>query len=81
MAELSAESERDAFREFFVKVARSQIVSPHSQFKERDCGGLVRFAYRESLKEEISFLTLTLEFPYWESTFSGLNRAALTLRK
>jgi len=50
MAELSAESERDAFREFFVKVARSQIVSPHSQFKERDCGGLVRFAYRESLK-------------------------------
>ncbi len=35
MAELSAESERDAFREFFVKVARSQIVSPHSQFKER----------------------------------------------
>lgn len=50
MVELNTESERDAFREFFVQVARLQIDSPHPQFKERDCGGLVRFAYRESLK-------------------------------
>ncbi len=50
MVELNTESERDAFREFFVNVARLQISSPHSQFTERDCGGLVRFAYRESLK-------------------------------
>lgn len=50
MVELFTESERDAFREFFVEVARLQISSPHPQFKERDCGGLVRYAYRESLK-------------------------------
>ena len=50
MVELSTESERNAFREFFVEVARSQIASSHPQFRERDCGGLVRYAYRESLK-------------------------------
>jgi uncharacterized protein YfaT (DUF1175 family) len=50
VVELNTESERDAFREFFVQVARLQVDSPHPQFKERDCGGLVRFAYRESLK-------------------------------
>jgi len=52
MVELNTESERDAFREFFVEVARLQIDSPHPQFKEKDCGGLARFAYRESLKRD-----------------------------
>ncbi|HEY1406744.1 MAG TPA: DUF1175 family protein, partial [Spirochaetota bacterium] len=52
-AELSSEEDRTAFRQWFVRIAQSQFIrSNHSwSGKERDCSGLIRYAYREALKK------------------------------
>jgi uncharacterized protein YfaT (DUF1175 family) len=52
-AELRTESDRRAFRDWFVRISLSQYLKENSSWnrKERDCSGLIRFAYKESLKE------------------------------
>ncbi len=52
-AELHSEEDRRAFVDSFVAVALAQVGStPESTFdpSQRDCAGLVRYAYREALK-------------------------------
>jgi hypothetical protein len=51
VAELKTESDRQLFRDLFVNIARSQIAQESELWKEKDCSGLVRFAYREALKK------------------------------
>ncbi|PJZ69923.1 hypothetical protein CH373_13255 [Leptospira perolatii] len=52
-SELGTESDREAFRNWFVRIALSQYLKENIAWngKERDCSGLIRFAYREALKE------------------------------
>jgi uncharacterized protein YfaT (DUF1175 family) len=56
VAELQTEEERAAFRTRFVAVARSQRPEPDSRWHpdQRDCAGLVRYAYRQALRADIS---------------------------
>jgi uncharacterized protein len=51
-AELETEGDRTAFSEWFVRVAESQFLKKNGSWNanERDCAGLVRYAYREALK-------------------------------
>ena len=52
-AELISEDDREAFRGWFIRVAESQFLkrSYSWQDTQRDCAGLIRFAYREALKK------------------------------
>jgi uncharacterized protein len=52
-AELVTEGDRDAFRRWFVRIAESQFLkkNPSWNRNERDCAGLIRYAYREALKK------------------------------
>lgn len=51
--ELTTAADREAFRAWFVRIAGSQYLKPSFAWnqKERDCSGLIRFAYREALKK------------------------------
>ena len=51
-AELDSEEDRTAFREWFVRIAESQFLKRNMSWNgaERDCAGLIRYAYREALK-------------------------------
>lgn len=51
-AELDTEDDRNAFREWFVRVAESQFLKRNTSWNaaERDCAGLIRYSYREALK-------------------------------
>ncbi len=51
-AELQNESDRRAFRKWFVRIAESQYEAktPAWEESQQDCAGLVRMAYREALK-------------------------------
>jgi hypothetical protein len=51
-AELSSEDDRRAFVDSFVAIALAQAGSPEAAFDpaQRDCAGLVRYAWREALK-------------------------------
>jgi len=53
VAELNTEEDRHSFREWFTAIAESQYERPSRAWpqEQRDCAGLVRFAYREALKE------------------------------
>lgn len=50
--ELDSESDKTAFRGWFVRIAESQALKRSSAWdlKERDCAGFVRFCYREALR-------------------------------
>lgn len=52
-AELDTEADRQAFREWFVRIADSQFLKKSGGWSgaQRDCSGLIRFAYREALKK------------------------------
>ncbi len=52
VAELNTEEDRHSFREWFTAIAETQYEKPSRAWPEeqRDCAGLVRFAYREALK-------------------------------
>lgn len=52
-AELDTEADRNAFREWFVRIADSQFIKKSAGWsgEQRDCSGLIRFAYREALKK------------------------------
>jgi uncharacterized protein YfaT (DUF1175 family) len=52
-AELVTEGDRAAFRAWFVRIAESQFLkkNPSWNRNERDCAGLIRYAYREALKK------------------------------
>ncbi|MEI6157471.1 MAG: DUF1175 family protein, partial [Atribacterota bacterium] len=50
VSELPTESDRMVFRDLFVNIARSQIHQESELWQDKDCAGLVRFAYREALK-------------------------------
>lgn len=51
-AQLRSEDDRRAFSEAFTAVALAQVKGPEATFDpaQRDCAGLVRYAYREALK-------------------------------
>ncbi len=51
-AELRTEDDRRAFAEALAALALAQVDAPESAFDpaQRDCAGLVRYAYREALK-------------------------------
>jgi uncharacterized protein YfaT (DUF1175 family) len=51
-AELVSEDDRQSFLESFVAIALAQAPVPEASFEpsQRDCAGLVRYAYREALK-------------------------------
>ncbi len=55
-AELVSVADRRAFRAWFVRIAEAQFVSSSYAWRddERDCSGLIRFAYREALKRHDS---------------------------
>jgi uncharacterized protein YfaT (DUF1175 family) len=50
--ELSAFGDRESFRRWFTSIAEAQFYRPSDEWNEsqRDCAGLVRFAWRESLR-------------------------------
>lgn len=52
IAELKTESDREAFRDWFVRIAESQYFHSDAfwNLNERDCSGLVRYSYKEALK-------------------------------
>ncbi len=52
-AELDTEADRQAFRQWFVRIADSQFLKKSGGWSgaQRDCSGLIRFAYREALKK------------------------------
>lgn len=52
-AELVSESDRSAFRGWFVRIAESQFLKRSALWRkeDRDCAGLVRFSYKEALKK------------------------------
>jgi len=52
LAQLETEDDRAAFVDSFVAVALAQASAPEAAFSpgQRDCAGLVRYAYREALK-------------------------------
>ena len=62
VVELKTESDRMIFRDLFVNIARSQIYQQSELWKDKDCSGLVRFAYRETLKKHDK---------NWFDTFQG----------
>ncbi|MCR9143526.1 MAG: DUF1175 domain-containing protein [bacterium] len=51
--ELTAAADRSAFRAWFLRIADSQYLRTSHAWNrgERDCSGLIRFAYREALKK------------------------------
>jgi uncharacterized protein YfaT (DUF1175 family) len=51
-AELNTEEDRMSFRRWFVRIAESQFLKSGRSWNshERDCAGLIRYAYREALK-------------------------------
>jgi len=72
--ELWKENDRTSFREWFIKIAISQYFKRSASWnkKERDCAGLIRYSYRESLKKHNRnwfYLTgITIENPPPEIT-------------
>ena len=52
-AEINSQNDRNSFRMWFVTIAESQALhaSDAWNIENRDCAGLVRFAYREALRE------------------------------
>ncbi len=49
-AELTSAAERVAFREWFAAVAEAQYTAPAPDWTERDCSGLLRYAFVEALE-------------------------------
>jgi uncharacterized protein YfaT (DUF1175 family) len=51
-AELRSYQDRDSFRRWFAAIAEMQFYRPSEQWnpEQRDCSGLVRFAWREALR-------------------------------
>jgi uncharacterized protein YfaT (DUF1175 family) len=54
--ELQEETDRRNFRRWFVSIAESQLYKEDPAWRQddRDCAGLIRFAYREALKQHDS---------------------------
>lgn len=50
VVKLRQESDRVAFRKRFVDIAIAQLERKSPSWRDQDCSGLVRFAYREALK-------------------------------
>jgi uncharacterized protein YfaT (DUF1175 family) len=50
--ELSAYGDRESFRKWFTSIAEAQFYRPSGEWNagQRDCAGLVRFAWREALR-------------------------------
>ena len=48
--ELNEEDSRN-FRKWFLEIAKSQFARKSNSWKDRDCSGLIRFAYKEALKK------------------------------
>ena len=53
VSELDTEEDRNSFREWFVRIAESQFLKHNASWNdaERDCAGLIRYSYREALKQ------------------------------
>ncbi|AVQ11420.1 PF06672 family protein [Leptospira santarosai] len=52
LSELRSEESRQAFRQWFIQIALSQYLKETGSWnlQERDCSGLIRFSYKEALK-------------------------------
>ncbi len=52
VAQLSGEQDKERFREWFASIAEAQYYQTSDLWhkEQQDCGGLIRFAYREALK-------------------------------
>ncbi len=50
--ELSSAAERRGFLEWFAAVAEAQYTAPAEDWTERDCSGLLRYAFAEALKSK-----------------------------
>ncbi|WP_245667184.1 DUF1175 family protein [Leptospira tipperaryensis] len=52
LSELRSEEDRQAFRQWFIQIALSQYLKETGSWnlRERDCSGLIRFSYKEALK-------------------------------
>lgn len=52
-SEITRQQDRDALRGWMVRIAESQFlrISPAWDVRQRDCAGLVRFAFREALRK------------------------------
>jgi uncharacterized protein YfaT (DUF1175 family) len=48
--DLTSESDRTAFRRWFIAIATSQMKHLDDRWHDRDCAGLLRYCYREALK-------------------------------
>jgi uncharacterized protein YfaT (DUF1175 family) len=49
--DLISESDRSAFRRWFITIALSQRTHIDDRWQDRDCAGLLRYCYREALKK------------------------------
>lgn len=50
VAQLHSSSERQNFLRWFAAIAESQYTAPNADWVQRDCSGLLRYAYMEALK-------------------------------
>jgi uncharacterized protein YfaT (DUF1175 family) len=61
-AELSTPTERRSFLTWFAAIAEAQYTAPATDWTERDCSGLLRYAFVEALKrKDAAWLA---KFPY-----------------
>ncbi len=63
VVELGSSLERAAFLDWFASIAEAQYTAPAPEWKDRDCSGLIRFAYVEALKPKT---------PHWFAQFPFL---------
>jgi len=73
--ELASYGDRDNFRRWFTRIAETQFyqLSPQWNSDQRDCAGLVRFAYREALKRHDRAWFQQMG-PYYEAVAPDVNR-------
>lgn len=55
------------FRNWFLEIARSQFAKKSDLWKDRDCSGLIRFAYKEALKKHDETWEKNLNFVHYSS--------------
>jgi uncharacterized protein len=63
--ELTSNAERTAFMEWFAAVAEAQYTEPSPNWEDRDCSGLLRFAFTKALEpKDTSWFA---SFPYFKA--------------
>ena len=75
-AELTTYADRDSFRRWFTRIAEMQFYRLSDQWNpdQRDCSGLVRFAWREALRKHDRFWFQKMG-PGYEAVAPDVNRS------